>query len=247
MLEQGCHRHADCGAQSYCRNSDDGRTFTCKRCAQWNPLRLSTSVTKMVPPACMALERERGIERGPCEELFASACPCSRHGCWRVTACTQSVWCEKSSGGDKGTLPGTVSAPATSATGLFNNESFPLHINSGHEDKQERLLLGLLRSLRAVKTTLPVHTMIFDGTLQKPSLLRLRRLGTRVLPIAPDAFRPPPWAMIKRRGTFAKLADAHAVEVVVWLDNDCRAVEANFTQMLADSCSLRVHDDAFIS
>ena len=42
------------------------------------------------------------------------------------------------------------------------------HINSGHEDKQERLLLGLLRSLRAVKTTLPVHTMIFDGTLQKP-------------------------------------------------------------------------------
>jgi len=82
--------------------------------------------------------------------------------------------------------------------------------------------LGLLRSLRAVKTTLPVHTMIFDGTLQKPSLLRLRRLGTRGLPIAPDAFRPPPWAMIKRRGTFAKLADAH--EVAAWLDNDCRAV-----------------------
>ena len=137
MLEQRCHRHADCGAQSYCHNSDDGRTFTCKRCAQWNSLRLSTSVTNMVPPACMALERERGIERGPCEELFASACPCSRHGCWRATACTQSVWSEKSSGGDKGTLPGTVSAPATSAaivTGLFKNESFPLHVEARAED-----------------------------------------------------------------------------------------------------------------
>ena len=86
--------------------------------------------------------------------------------------------------------------------------------------------MGLLRSLRAVKTTLPVHTMIFDGTLQKPSLLRLRRLGTRVLPIALDAFRPPPWAMVKRRGTFAKLAllTLTQFEVVVWLDNDCRAV-----------------------
>ena len=86
--------------------------------------------------------------------------------------------------------------------------------------------MGLLRSLRAVKTTLPVHTMIFDGTLQKPSLLRLRRLGTRGLPIALDAFRPPPWAMVKRRGTFAKLAllTLTQFEVVVWLDNDCRAV-----------------------
>ena len=189
-----CLSHAACGAQSWC----DDENF-CKPCREWDPLDLTASVTGLPPEPCKGVEERLHIVRDACEVLEADSCPCSSEGCWRAVGCVGSPLC--ASGQEQALLRRAPSSAALVTALCVGDEEEESSARRLTED-----LFALLRTLRSVGTALPIHTLVFPDSTSNDTAALLAQHGSRLLPIARNAFPPPVWSFGRRRGTFSKLA-----------------------------------------
>ena len=156
---------------------------------------------------------------GPCE-LRADACMCS-NGCHSTFECSASAFCSSSSGSRAST-----SSDVAMLLFFHFNRSWVrrkyANVPWMAYTREINRITWLLRSARAVNTTLPIHIVVARGSERNATLERtFSQLGAAST-IESPAVVPPRWTSAFHKHSFSRLAALALTQFakVIVLDND---------------------------